>query len=83
MWSQYLSTETPTRIRKRDHENGVGNHDSPHHASEHFNQTLCEIKGIIQSQQSELSEIKRTNQSKLDGSKPKVSRLTLRSISEL
>jgi hypothetical protein len=71
MWQQYLSTETPTRTRKRDPEGG-GNQNSPQYASEHFNQTLSEIKGIIQTQQNELSEIKRTNQSKLDGSKPKV-----------
>lgn len=65
MWSQYISSESQAASKGRR----KGETES---TSEHLKQTFTEIKEIIQVQRTELSEIKRTNQSRLDGSKSKV-----------
>jgi hypothetical protein len=70
MWSQYISSESQTGLKGRR----KGEAEST--TSEHLKQTFTEIKDIIQIQRSELSEIKRTNQSRLDGSKSKVTSLS-------
>lgn len=66
MWTQYISSTQSGQGIKLRHK------DETESTSEHLNQTLHEIHDIIQFRQNELSEFKKTNQTRLDGTKLKV-----------
>lgn len=72
MWTQYLTSSNQHNETNNTSSRSTNCNHHIETTSEHLNQTLYEIRDIIQFQHNELSEIKKTNQIRLDSTKSKV-----------